>query len=100
AQWAQAQVLARKITSGQVWLPDVGYSTYYHANYVRPDWVNDMSRIDTIGRHIFYKKRNEQPYVVEASSPGPAAVVAMAAASSDTPSPANRALSLSLGPSE
>jgi hypothetical protein len=27
-----------------------------------------MSRIDTIGRHIFYKKRNEQPYLVEASA--------------------------------
>lgn len=100
AQWAQAQSLARKITSGEVWLPDVGYSTYYHANYVRPQWVNDMSRIDTIGRHIFYKKRNEQPYVVQASSPGPAAVMALASASSDAPVTSNPTLSLGLGPSE
>jgi hypothetical protein len=68
AQWAQAQKIAKRITAGELWLPEVGYSTYYHANYVRPDWTGDMSRIDTIGRHIFYKKRNEQPYLVEASA--------------------------------
>ncbi len=68
AQWAQAQDIARRITKGELWLPEVGYSTYYHADYVRPDWAGSMSRIDTIGRHIFYKKRNEQPYLVEASA--------------------------------
>ncbi len=67
-QWALAQDIAKQVTSGQVWLPEVGYSTYYHANYVRPGWVNSMSKIDSIGNHIFYKKRNEQPYVVEASA--------------------------------
>ncbi len=66
--WALAQSIAKKITAGELWLPEVGYSTYYHANYVSPAWVGDMSKIDTIGRHIFYKKRNEQPYVVDASA--------------------------------
>ena len=33
-----------------------------------------MNKIDTIGRHIFYKKRNEEPYLVEASAePAPQA---------------------------
>ena len=74
AQWAQAQDIARRITKGELWLPEVGYSTYYHANYVRPNWASSMSRIDTIGRHIFYKKRNEEPYLVEASAaPAPQA---------------------------
>ncbi len=100
AQWAQAQDLARKITSGQVWLPEVGYSTYYHANYVRPGWVNDMSRIDTIGRHIFYKKRNEKPYVVEASSPGPAVMALAAASPNDGAIAPNPMINLGLGPSE
>ena len=68
AQWAQAQDIARRITKGELWLPEVGYSTYYHADYVRPNWASSMSRIDTIGRHIFYKKRNEEPYLVEAST--------------------------------
>jgi len=67
-QWALAQDIAKKITAGELWLPEVGYSTYYHANYVSPNWVGGMSKIDTIGRHIFYKKRNEEPYVVEASA--------------------------------
>jgi spore germination cell wall hydrolase CwlJ-like protein len=72
AQWAQAQDIAKRITKGELWLPEVGYSTYYHADYVRPNWAGSMSRIDTIGRHIFYKKRKEQPYLVEASaSPHP-----------------------------
>ena len=68
AQWAQAQDIARRITKGELWLPEVGYSTFYHADYVRPNWAGSMSRIDTIGRHIFYKKRNEEPYLVEASA--------------------------------
>ena len=68
AQWAQAQDISRKITAGELWLPEVGYSTYYHANYVSPYWAGSMSKIDKIGRHIFYKKRNEAPYLVEASA--------------------------------
>ena len=104
AEWAQAQALARKITSGQVWLPEVGYSTYYHANYVRPGWVDAMNKIDTIGRHIFYKKRNEQPYVVEQASAAPAPSAATLALASTSPSDnsisATPALSLGLPPSE
>lgn len=74
AQWAQAQDISRQIMGGELWLPEVGYSTFYHANYVSPRWAGGMNKIDKIGRHIFYKKRNEQPYIVEASnsSPGPA----------------------------
>ena len=45
-QWALAQDIAKQVTTGQVWLPEVGYSTYYHANYVRPGWVNSMSKIE------------------------------------------------------
>ena len=67
-QWALAQDISKQITRGEVWLPEVGYSTFYHANYVSPGWAGRMSKIDRIGRHIFYKKRNEKPYVVEAST--------------------------------
>jgi spore germination cell wall hydrolase CwlJ-like protein len=65
-QWALARSIAKKIMGGELWLPEIGYSTYYHANYVNPYWKGDMSKIDKIGRHIFYKKRNEAPYEVEA----------------------------------
>ena len=71
SHWALAQKLSRQITSGQVWLPEIGYSTFYHADYVSPQWKSAMNRIDTIGRHIFYKKRNEKPYVVEEASAAP-----------------------------
>ena len=100
AQWAQAQALAKKITSGQVWLPEIGYSTYYHANYVRPGWVGDMSKIDKIGRHIFYKKRHEQPYVVEASTGGTGSVSVASAASGDGTFSSSPTPSLGLAPSE
>jgi hypothetical protein len=83
AQWSQAQDIARRIMAGELWLPEVGYSTYYHANYVSPYWAGSMSKIDKIGRHIFYKKRNEQPYIVEASA-GDASPAAQPAADDTT----------------
>lgn len=64
-EWALAEELAKKVTTDQVWLPEVDYSTFYHANYVRPRWARRMNKIDKIGAHIFYKKRHEEPYVVE-----------------------------------
>jgi hypothetical protein len=67
-QWALAQDIAKQITAGELWLPEVGYSTFYHANYVNPRWAGSMSMIDKIGGHIFYKKRNEEPYIVEAAA--------------------------------
>jgi spore germination cell wall hydrolase CwlJ-like protein len=103
-QWALAQDLSRQITSGQVWLPEVGYSTYYHADYVRPGWVSAMSKIDEIGRHIFYKKRNEQPYVVQEASAAPSTATPALALASSAPSDAaiaaTPALSLNPSPSE
>ena len=71
SHWALAQKLARQITSGEVWLPEIGYSTFYHADYVSPHWKSAMNKIDSIGRHIFYKKRNEKPYIVEEASAAP-----------------------------
>ena len=67
-QWALAQDLSKRFMSGELWLPEVGYSTFYHANYVSPRWARRMNKVDRIGAHIFYKKRNEEPYLVEASA--------------------------------
>ena len=111
-QWALARDIAKKITAGELWLPEVGYSTYYHANYVSPAWIGDMNKIDKIGRHIFYKKRNEEPYQVEASAsetpasegssgltltPTLSLVSAVTGSSTSSPTPA---MSLGYGPSE
>ncbi len=32
----------------------VATSTFYHANYVEPDWSSKFQKTGTIGRHIFY----------------------------------------------
>jgi hypothetical protein len=103
-QWALAQDLSRKITSGQVWLPEVGYSTFYHANYVSPSWVSAMNKIDSIGRHIFYKKRNEIPYVVQdvaSATPSATSVTPAMSLASSAPGDGSIAATpaLSLGPS-
>ncbi|CAN5188075.1 hypothetical protein BH10PSE9_BH10PSE9_22800 [soil metagenome] len=57
--WAEAQALAIKILNDDrtLYLSDVGAATHYHANYVRPRWARTMSKVDKIGRHIFYKTR-------------------------------------------
>jgi spore germination cell wall hydrolase CwlJ-like protein len=70
--WTLARKLAKQITSGEAWLSEIGYSTFYHADYVSPYWKSTMNKIDSVGRHIFYKKRNEKPYVVEEASAAPA----------------------------
>lgn len=31
---------------------------FYHANYVQPNWSNDLSPVTTIGSHVFYKYGN------------------------------------------
>jgi spore germination cell wall hydrolase CwlJ-like protein len=103
SHWALAQKLARQITSGQVWLPDIGYSTFYHADYVSPQWKSAMNKIDTIGRHIFYKKRNEKPYIVQEASATPAeaaTTLSLASAPAVASINATPALSLGAAPSE
>lgn len=53
--WKVATDVAMAVTSGVVWLPEVGSSTHYHATYVNPRWAGTMKRLKKIGRHIFYR---------------------------------------------
>lgn len=57
AQWTVAQQVARAVTAGQIWFPEVGSATHYHAVYVRPRWARTMIKVDKIGLHIFYRTR-------------------------------------------
>jgi spore germination cell wall hydrolase CwlJ-like protein len=109
SHWALAQKLAKQITSGEVWLPEIGYSTFYHADYVSPHWKSAMNKMDSIGRHIFYKKRNEKAYIVQEASAAPTpstSKVATGAFSLASTNPAagsispTQALSLGAAPSE
>ncbi len=54
-QWKIAQEIAMAVTSGRIFLPEIGSATHYHATYVRANWARTMKRIDKIGQHIFYR---------------------------------------------
>lgn len=54
-QWKVAQEIALAVTSGRIFLPEIGSATHYHATYVRANWAHTMKRIDKIGQHIFYR---------------------------------------------
>jgi spore germination cell wall hydrolase CwlJ-like protein len=59
-EWAMSVKLAKQIISGEVWLPEVGYATHYHATYVKPPWRHELDRIVQIGAHIFYKVKSDK----------------------------------------
>jgi len=56
--WAQAEEIAAKVASGELYLTEVGNATHYHATYVYPDWAPRLKRVTKIGMHIFYKFKN------------------------------------------
>ena len=58
--WRAAVRIAREVYDGTTYLADVGASTHYHANYVRPYWAKKLKKMDTIGQHVFYKLRPGQ----------------------------------------
>ncbi|MCC2112976.1 MAG: cell wall hydrolase [Hyphomicrobiales bacterium] len=56
--WETAQKIADQVISGESYISDVGTATHYHATYVKPRWSRSLLRLDTIGRHIFYRGKN------------------------------------------
>lgn len=58
--WATAVRVAHEVTTGHTYLADVGGSTHYHATYVRPWWARKLTKMDSIGRHVFYKLKPGQ----------------------------------------
>ncbi|WP_378943998.1 cell wall hydrolase [Mesorhizobium sp. ANAO-SY3R2] len=50
-----AQDVAMAVTAGKIFLPEVGSSTHYYANYVNPGWARGMKKMTKIGLHIFYR---------------------------------------------
>ena len=60
ASWRDAVRIAREVYDGTTYLPEVGASTHYHANYVRPYWAKKLKKMDTIGQHVFYQLRPGQ----------------------------------------
>jgi hypothetical protein len=57
AMWAQARRIARDTLDGKIWLADIGHATHYHAYWVHPGWVHEMTRLYRLGEHTFYRPR-------------------------------------------
>ncbi|TBZ96180.1 cell wall hydrolase [Rhizobium leguminosarum] len=53
--WRVARDVAMAVTSGKIWLAQVGSATHYHAVYVRPKWAKTMEKVGRIGLHVFYR---------------------------------------------
>jgi hypothetical protein len=53
----RARKIATLMLDGKLWLPEVGKATHYHAYWVRPGWVREMTRMHKLGVHTFYRPR-------------------------------------------
>jgi hypothetical protein len=55
--WERAKTIAAEMLDGKLWLPEVGKATHYHAYWVRPGWVREMTKVNKLGVHTFYRPR-------------------------------------------
>jgi spore germination cell wall hydrolase CwlJ-like protein len=55
--WERAKKISNAMLDGQIWLPEVGKSTHYHAYYVHPSWVSEMTKLYKFGVHTFYRPK-------------------------------------------
>ena len=55
--WVQAKHIAKETLDGKIWLRDIGHATHYHAYWVRPSWVHEMTKLYKLGVHTFYRPR-------------------------------------------
>ena len=56
--WHVAKRIADDVIDGKVWLKEVGSSSHYHADYVRPRWARAMKKMSKIGKHIFFRTKD------------------------------------------
>lgn len=52
--WLRARAVATAALSGYV-EPAVGHATHYHTLYVVPYWSSSLTKLRTVGSHIFYR---------------------------------------------
>ncbi|RWN48212.1 MAG: cell wall hydrolase [Mesorhizobium sp.] len=55
AAYKTAKEIAMAVTAGKIFIPEVGSSTHYYAQYVHPGWARTMQKMTKIGLHIFYR---------------------------------------------
>src|SRR5580704_10949015 len=56
--WEQAKKIAKDMLDGKIWLSEVGHATHYHAYWVHPSWVHEMTKLYRLGVHAFYRPKN------------------------------------------
>jgi hypothetical protein len=56
--WEQAKRIAKDMLDGKIWLSEVGHATHYHAYWVHPSWVHEMTKLYKLGVHTFYRPKN------------------------------------------
>jgi spore germination cell wall hydrolase CwlJ-like protein len=55
--WERAKKIAAETLDGKLWLPEVGKATHYHAYWVHPSWVREMTKMYKLGVHTFYRPK-------------------------------------------
>ena len=55
SHYKMAKDVAMAVTAGKIFIPEVGSSTHYYAQYVSPGWARAMKKMTKIGLHIFYR---------------------------------------------
>ena len=55
--YQRAARIAMAVTTGETYVSEVGSSTHYFANYVRPRWASSMVKMASIGDHIFFRTK-------------------------------------------
>jgi spore germination cell wall hydrolase CwlJ-like protein len=92
--WVQAKQIAKDTLDGKIWLPDIGHATHYHAYWVRPSWVHEMTKLYKLGVHTFYRPRawgngDDEPSWAAPSNKPEDAAKPQAAATPETPAAKN-----------
>ncbi len=89
--WVQAKQIAKDALDGKIWLSDIGHATHYHAYWVRPSWVHEMTKLYRLGVHTFYRPRawgngdDEPSWVVPSNKPEESAAKPEAEAAPEKP---------------
>ena len=52
--WMRSRRIAVEALNGAVY-PPVGMATHYHADWVLPYWADSLTKVATVGTHIFYR---------------------------------------------
>lgn len=53
--WERSKTIAKAVLDGRMYDFTRG-ANHYHADYVKPPWAARMTKVKTVGRHIFYRR--------------------------------------------